>query len=76
MVKAVEAARFGVDLGEQLLVGQEEVEGQLPLQILLQQREVGRPDAPQLGVAVVLLVGLEGVEVTIRCTYMNRFTMS
>ena len=57
----MEAARPRSDLFEVLLVGQEEVEGQLPLQFLLQQREVGRTDGAQLGVTFIVMVGLKGL---------------
>ena len=61
MTNAVEAAGPGSDLGEHFLVGQEEVECELPLQLLLQQREVGRTDGAQLGVTFVVSVGLRGI---------------
>ena len=61
MAESVEAVRpFAADVLEQLLVGEEEVEGDLPLQVLLQQREVGRTDSPQLGVTLFVTVRLRG----------------
>ena len=61
VAESVEAVRpFAADVLEQLLVREEEVEGDLPLQVLLQQREVGRTDSPQLGVTLFVTVRLRG----------------